>query len=79
MNNERFDKIESRLDKIESRLDSIEKSIFTMENVIWPKVQAALDGVTSVIEKFMEHEGRIQALEETSESFDLRIVALESH
>ena len=71
------DRMEARQDRMEESLEVVKKSQFNVETVMFPKLMAAVAGITAGIEKNEDQDTRILEVEEKVENHGLRIAALE--
>ena len=74
----RADKLESRMDRLEEIVQSVHESQLIAENVWYPKISLALEGLSLNEVKNRERDRRIDALEDLAENHGSRILVLES-
>ena len=76
----RLDKVDSRLDKMDARFDEMDERLLAIrasqirvESEWYPKINAALEGISVV----GSHSDKIAELETKTEDHDIRLYALE--
>ena len=76
--NKRIDGLDKRVGKLEDTIESVRDSQLLIENKFLPKIQVALDGIMSLVEKDKEQDKRIDGLELKTEKHDTKIFKLEN-
>ena len=69
-------KLSKKVSAVELEVSAVNKSQVRIENVIVPKVEAALDGYVQVYEKLLEHDKRFDRLEDKIGKHDMEIRVL---
>ncbi|MDR2712796.1 MAG: hypothetical protein LBB91_06760, partial [Clostridiales bacterium] len=70
-------KLELKVTSLEESVQTIRDSQLIVENIWFPKINAALDGILGEIEKNKEQDRRISVLENKVENHGVRIISLE--
>jgi len=70
-------RLDTRMSSLEDNSEVSRKSQLHVEQVQYPRILAALDGIIAGIEKFEQQDKRLSRIEDTADNLTLRVSALE--